>query len=1070
MSTKVIQSVKNWQGFVDALDPLGKKQRGNAFELLTELLLQIDPIYRTKLKHVWHESSLPSTVRQKLNLPSPDIGVDLVAEDTSGEYWGIQCKYHHDPTKNLTKNELNSFLDLTTRVCRGKFKTLLAVTSGHGYSINLQKHAPEVQYVLSDVFQSLDEDFFRQARLLMDKQTPTLKKRIPRPHQQVAIKNAIQHFVIDGESRGKLIHPCGTGKSLIGYWVADALDAASIVVALPSLYLVRQTLADWTKESLALQKQMGWMVVCSEATIGESGDPAMRFQEIGVDVTTDVDRVAEFLAQPDDAQKVIFTTYQSGHVTAEAARKAGCVFDVGIFDEAHRTVGQKGSLFSHLIFDKNIKIRRRVFMTATERRYQGSSETILSMDDVEAYGETFDMMTFKEALEQENPILCDYKIVTMVIGRSEIEQLIDQNLLVKPDKGKWDDETEARTLAALIALRKVMRTHGANHALTFHNSIAKAKAFQQSQRRFNGVIEGYANVDCFHVSSKVATGVRKAELDRFRDSRKALVTNARCLTEGIDIPTIDAVLFADTKRSTIDIVQAAGRALRPAVGKRMGYIVVPVLVDENDPAAIDKAFQDVLMTLRAMASNDERIIDYFRSISEGERPSRSDSIVEFDVPDPIRVKLDNFVESIETQTWHRLAKLSWRPFEEAREVCRSLELTSMREWGDYCRGRLDDRDAKPADIPSNPSAVYANKGWVNWGDWLGTFSPSYSSKTFMPFGQAKTFARSVGLRSKAEYESFIRGELSDKPKVPPDLPYVPSATYKNTGWRGWGDFLGTGRQRRRGGFRSFAEARKFVHDLRLDGMKEWRSWCNGRLPDRPKKPQDIPTTPHEVYKNAGWKSWVDWLGVSRPEKGGMQSFAKARAFARKLGLKSKTEWQRYCSGQIADLPNKPIDIPANPEATYRSAGWKSWGDWLGTETVAPQNREYRLFRDARDFAHSMGLDSRAEWRSYCKGEIQGKPSKPDDIPAAPNNVYKKKGWLGWGDWLGTGYRRESWRSFAEARRFVQRLGLQSSAEWKEYAKDKLDHLPPKPDDIPVTPNNVYRKKGWISWPDWLGKD
>lgn len=117
-------------------------------------------------------------------------------------------------------------------------------------------------------------------------------------------------------------------------------------------------------------------------------------------------------------------------------------------------------------------------------------------------------------------------------------------------------------------------------------------------------------------------------------SKKALVTNAKCLTEGVDVPAIDAVLFADTKRSTVDVVQAAGRALRPADGKKRGYIVVPVLVDEDDPEATDKAFQDILMTLRAMASNDDRIIDYFRSISQGKRPSKSDSIIDFIVPSP----------------------------------------------------------------------------------------------------------------------------------------------------------------------------------------------------------------------------------------------------------------------------------------------------------------------------------------------------------------------------------------------------------------------------------------------------
>jgi predicted helicase len=151
------------------LSPLRQDQRGKAFELLTELFLQVEPVYRSKLKNVWHESNLPSKTRNQLGLPSPDIGVDLVAETHSGEYWAIQFKYHHDPSKNLTRNELNPFVDVATRICQGKFSTLLAVSNANGYSHLLEKHAPEVQYILGDSFQDLDQEFFRRARAILRK-------------------------------------------------------------------------------------------------------------------------------------------------------------------------------------------------------------------------------------------------------------------------------------------------------------------------------------------------------------------------------------------------------------------------------------------------------------------------------------------------------------------------------------------------------------------------------------------------------------------------------------------------------------------------------------------------------------------------------------------------------------------------------------------------------------------------------------------------------------------------------------------------------------------------------------
>lgn len=172
VSQQIIRNANSWSEFKTLLEPLGNKQRGDAFELLTELYLQIDPVYRSKLKEFWHESNLPSRVRSKLGLPSPEIGVDLVAETNDGEYWSIQCKYHHDPTRNLGFKELELFLGISTRVCKGKFSNLLAVSSAHGYSRNLKKYAPEVQYCLSDRFQALDIEFFTQARSVLKKKTP----------------------------------------------------------------------------------------------------------------------------------------------------------------------------------------------------------------------------------------------------------------------------------------------------------------------------------------------------------------------------------------------------------------------------------------------------------------------------------------------------------------------------------------------------------------------------------------------------------------------------------------------------------------------------------------------------------------------------------------------------------------------------------------------------------------------------------------------------------------------------------------------------------------------------------
>ena len=233
-------------------------------------------------------------------------------------------------------------------------------------------------------------------------------------------------------------------------------------------------------------------------------------------------------------------------------------------------------------------------------------------------------------------------------------------------------------------------------------------------------------------------------------------------------------------------------------------------------------------------------------------------------------------------------------------------------------------------------------------------------------------------------------EYTKSGKKPIDIPSNPSPTYAKTGWAGWGDWLGTGRARH-GHFRPFKKARALVRALKLKSQSDWRDYCKSG-----KKPADIPASPHATYAKAGWIGYDDWLETGRVPRGHFQSFRKARAFARRLGLKSEHEWRDYYkSGK------KPADIPANPNTVYAKAGWAGMGDWLGTGTVAPRLRHYRSFRRARAFVRGLGLKSEGEWRDYCKS---GK--KPADIPADVGRVYANNGWLGMRDWLGNESERQ----------------------------------------------------------------
>jgi len=183
----------------------------------------------------------------------------------------------------------------------------------------------------------------------------------------------------------------------------------------------------------------------------------------------------------------------------------------------------------------------------------------------------------------------------------------------------------------------------------------------------------------------------------------------------------------------------------------------------------------------------------------------------------------------------------------------------------------------------------------------------------------------------------------------------------------------------------------------------------------------------------------------------------------------------YSKGELPEKGTRPYDIPSYPYYRYKNKGWVSWGDWLGPSRVALRYR-WRPFEEAREFVRNLGLQSKAEWRRYSRGELQEKGTPPDDIPKSPHPAYKDRGWISWADWLGWGpiltaarRRRRDWRPFEEAREFARNLGLSSSSEWAKYSKGELPGIGTRPKDIPSIPARTYKGRGWINWDDWLGR-
>jgi hypothetical protein len=317
------------------------------------------------------------------------------------------------------------------------------------------------------------------------------------------------------------------------------------------------------------------------------------------------------------------------------------------------------------------------------------------------------------------------------------------------------------------------------------------------------------------------------------------------------------------------------------------------------------------------------------------------------------------------------------------------------------------------------------------------------TKQFRDFKEAREFVRKLNIVSVNEWNKYRKS--GNKPE---DIPSNPNNIYKNKGWITWGDYLGNGNVS--DNFKqycSFTEARKYVQNLSLKNQKEWLEYCKSG-----NKPDDIPGNPGGTYKKE-WVSLGNWLGTGRIADRDkiFRPFKEARAFVSELNLKGQKEWLEYCKSG-----NKPDDIPTGISSIYKDKGWISWGNFLGNGTIAPKNRIYHSFEESREFVQSLGLKSKKEWIEYYHSG-----NKPDNIPTNPEKSYKGKGWISFGDWLGTGKTR-NWRNFKEAREFVRKLGLKNQEGWIEYCKSGS-----KPPDIPNTVGKVYKKE-WQGYGDWLG--
>lgn len=625
-----------------------EREKGAMFEELTRQFLLHDARFAHQFKEVYLWSEWPE--RQ-----TGDTGIDLVAipADENAGLVAIQCKFYA-PGHTVHKRDIDSFL---TASGKAPFtRRILVDTSGTAWGKNSQdaiegQHIPVSRITLADL---RDSDIDWRTYSLGSRQSPTTRERkVPRDHQVRARSAVMAGF--DTSDRGQLIMACGTGKTFTSLIIAREFmeregGSARILFAVPSLALLKQTLDDWSVE---VDSAFTAWAVCSDIKVSARSDaPADSTVDLPIPATTDAQRLALSLGANNDAEglQVVFATYQSIEVIHQAQELAGETwrdFDLVICDEAHRTTGAKlttanESAFTKIHDDAFIRRSKTLYMTATPRIFAENAKSkasqkdviLTSMDDKDTYGPVFFRLGFGQAVKEG--LLTDYKVIILTVSEEEVSQ--KYQLIAEMD-GELNLDTAAKLTGCWNALAKRKNPgsdvdYGSDcspmrRAVAFCRDI---KASKQVTDQFPDLVNGTSGlsnltnadasdnlqVECRHVDGTMNAAVRAQEMAWLTEGSGTdeepvcrILTNARCLSEGVDVPTLDAVLFLSPRNSQVDVIQAVGRVMRRAEGKDFGYIILPVAIPAgmSPEQALDdnERFKVVWQVLKALRAHDERL-------------------------------------------------------------------------------------------------------------------------------------------------------------------------------------------------------------------------------------------------------------------------------------------------------------------------------------------------------------------------------------------------------------------------------------------------------------------------------
>ena len=625
-----------------------EREKGTYFEELIVTYLKHEATYRDLYSDVW---TYADWARQQ-GIEGKDTGIDLVAK-TQGtdEYHAIQCKFYADDHR-IQKKDIDSFF---TASGQKPFSHRVIVTTTNHWSSNAEaalfnQQPPVVTIDLHD----LENSQIDWSQYQPDTEPVLKEKKTLRPHQESALKSV--KAGLSNADRGKLIMACGTGKTLTSLKIAEEVAGKGkrVLFLVPSLSLLSQTLTEWTQETAI---PLHNFAVCSDSDVGKKrkkdDDIVQTFtHELRYPATTNGEKLAAEMAKRHDDQhmSVVFSTYHSIQVLGDAQQAGLPDFDLVICDEAHRTTGatfagEEESAFVKVHDNDILKAKKRLYMTATPRIYGDSAKirevqggvTLCSMDDEALYGKELFIINFSEAVQRG--LLTDYKVIVLTIDESHINQrlqklLKDENNSLKVDDaakiiGCWkalakqgiegEVSDDIRPMQRAVAFCQVIE---AGYRGKYHKVSSK-----QIANMFSAVVEEYqrqaaeedfdhGTLKCQaeHVDGSMNATEKEQKISWLKkqpsDDTCKILSNVRCLSEGVDVPALDAVLFLTPRNSQVDVVQSVGRVMRNSPGKQKGYVVLPVVIPAgmapSEALNDNKVYKVVWEVLQALRSHDDQ--------------------------------------------------------------------------------------------------------------------------------------------------------------------------------------------------------------------------------------------------------------------------------------------------------------------------------------------------------------------------------------------------------------------------------------------------------------------------------